>query len=1083
MNKKVLISLILILAIAMLSSSVYAICGGNYTSGGWTINSTMLCQDETIIVTGPLLVQDDTVTEVITFTEDDATAHYNLSNNESEITLATPDLNAGTPSSYTDNWLSGVPGQTFVISMNESSHAISAMVTNSNNASFAYFIWVDDSDTSGCDSPGPGKCNSDGVGSDFLIGIVPPPTNGMVIQYWNNSASAWGNVTVSGEIVTNVYDPDLQQNFSVYFNTSQGPTGTQIEVVVNTTGPWIDKKVLVTDYDDLEQITTFRNRSLAVAALGSLTLNNVDLQIADMLNIAVLGSFYAYDSNITFNLTGNGTSNFSINANTNVFLNNTKVLSNDSGLYYGFGSNAANINISNCQISNSGVTDSDLIPPSHENFFDSISSGTIFNNNYSSCHPSLTCLRLETVSDINVSNNEFFGTTQLGAVTNGYFENNIYSSNLQVNIIQTNLNFTNNTFLGSLQIAQGGASGMYLINNNFSGTPTSPIDDQNNTATNTLVYSNANGKIMWEDKSNLTIDQTLTSPTVSTPEGPLYIANNLIGFNATTPLNQLNTSANISFYGLNYSLQPQLFKDGVRCDNETTCNITSYSGGTLTADIIGFSNYTTVTTDVSCGTITTSQTMNLNVNATQTCFNIGADDLVLDCAGFTINYSTNGLIGFAVNNTAYNNLTVKNCIIIKGNSSGDETEGIHIENTSNSIIQNNTVTTTGADSVGINIGELGSNNLVENNTVTTIGVDSFGIIVDSTDNNVSNNTVTTSGTDSYGIYLNGDRNIVNVNTINTTGTDANGIEVEDCADNLIFDNVITGLSSYLIGLEPKGGGIMNNVLTNNTGSSGLGSLLDGSDADNNNTLIFSNEFGAINWTLGNLTTGLNLSVGSTVFLENNIIGMLDDNAMPELNGTSTITFYGLTHASTPELHRNGVRCDDGNTCNITSYSSGTGTLIANVSSFSNYTTYMPSSSSNPTTGGGSPNRDSDDTTTETEEETATDEESLQDILKKWEEQEKKAAADALVEGYSSNTEAEDETEEEFEQDEESISSLISEDEQLKSEEATEEKNIVGKAFNKLFVGKGKKGVVGLIAMLFVLGTLLYLIRKNPKNNS
>jgi len=58
----------------------------------------------------------------------------------------------------------------------------------------------------------------------------------------------------------------------------------------------------------------------------------------------------------------------------------------------------------------------------------------------------------------------------------------------------------------------------------------------------------------------------------------------------------LNSSAQITFYGLNYPITPWLLKNGIRCDNDSNlCNITSYDNitGTLVADVSGFSNYTT----------------------------------------------------------------------------------------------------------------------------------------------------------------------------------------------------------------------------------------------------------------------------------------------------------------------------------------------------------------------------------------------------------------------------------------------------------------------------------------------------------
>ena len=52
-----------------------------------------------------------------------------------------------------------------------------------------------------------------------------------------------------------------------------------------------------------------------------------------------------------------------------------------------------------------------------------------------------------------------------------------------------------------------------------------------------------------------------------------------------------------------------------------------------------------------------------NVEGATTCFNITGDNIVLDCASYTINYSTTG-VGYAINNSnKYSNITIKNCYI------------------------------------------------------------------------------------------------------------------------------------------------------------------------------------------------------------------------------------------------------------------------------------------------------------------------------------------------------------------------------------------------------------------------------------
>jgi hypothetical protein len=351
--------------------------------------------------------------------------------------------------------------------------------------------------------------------------------------------------------------------------------------------------------------------------------------------------------------------------------------------------------------------------------------------------------------------------------------------------------------------------------------------------------------------------------------------------------------------------------------------------------------------------------------------------------------------------------------------------------------------------------------LSNNNTVTTSGADAYSIYSENSDSNFTYNTLTTTGVDAYGIYICANRSIVNFNTINTTGNDAVGIVLEDSVNTSVYNNTISVSSLHALGLFPKSGGIMNNVFTNNIIlSPGFGAVYDGSNTSYNNTLIFSNEFGAINWTLGNLTTNVNLSVGSTVFLENNLVGMQDSSSMLELNGSATIKFFGLTHSSTPQLLKNGVRCDDGDNCNIT-YSSGT--LTANVISFSNYTTYLPTPQS-----GGSSNHDDDDDTVVEEEVIEEDlGPTLDEILASWETASDDSGSEDNVEETEELEEAVDETE----------TTLAVDQSNVDVELEVSESDSAGLATETLFKTKRFKSYAVILIFIAILGVLAYFIKQ------
>ncbi len=104
-----------------------------------------------------------------------------------------------------------------------------------------------------------------------------------------------------------------------------------------------------------------------------------------------------------------------------------------------------------------------------------------------------------------------------------------------------------------------------------------------------------------------------------------------------------------------------------------------------------------------------------------------------------------------------------------------------------------------------------------------------------------------------------------------------------------------------------------------------------------NNLTFNNSKGEIHWARNNLTTYLNLTINKTVFLQQNLTGLMDGPAQGALNATATVKIKSLTFTRTPHLRLNLSICDNLETCNITSYNNGI--LTAEVSRFSNYTAW------------------------------------------------------------------------------------------------------------------------------------------------
>jgi parallel beta-helix repeat protein len=182
---------------------------------------------------------------------------------------------------------------------------------------------------------------------------------------------------------------------------------------------------------------------------------------------------------------------------------------------------------------------------------------------------------------------------------------------------------------------------------------------------------------------------------------------------------------------------------------------------------------------------------------------------------------------------------------------------------------------------------------------------------------------------------------INVGSSNNTIIESNrflnspdtGITINNSKNNIIQHNNFTNNSKGLVFNSV----VFNNTVYNNSfvlnRAYAIYDLSDGL----NNTLLYNNSFGYINWTNTNLTTNISiLQEGVTVFLEQNITGLATDNQTMELNGTAEIGINNLNYFQTPQLYKDGVRCDTTNSCNITSYSQSTGVLRAIVGSFSNY---------------------------------------------------------------------------------------------------------------------------------------------------
>jgi len=303
-----------------------------------------------------------------------------------------------------------------------------------------------------------------------------------------------------------------------------------------------------------------------------------------------------------------------------------------------------------------------------------------------------------------------------------------------------------------------------------------------------------------------------------------------------------------------------------------TINATDFAGNQNILNISRILIDNTATSQ--CGELLTNDqtyTLTASLSDTNTCFTIKAPGITLDCGGFTITYATSSE-GNGVDIQA-NSTTIQNCVFSQ-HSARTYSPAIYATNSNNSIILNNTVNVTGADTYGIELRHSnftnitnnvintsgsnaygmalvvsGKNNLTQNNILTRGGTHAYGInLTNSSSNIILGNNVTTDGTldFNYGIYLTGSiYNNITSNTVSTDGTNNNyGIHLlSSSTTNTIANNKIdtdgTSFSNYgiFVKTSTKNNLTNNNITTNGEFCCQYGIIIttgDGNIISNNN---------------------------------------------------------------------------------------------------------------------------------------------------------------------------------------------------------------------------------------------------------
>jgi len=214
-----------------------------------------------------------------------------------------------------------------------------------------------------------------------------------------------------------------------------------------------------------------------------------------------------------------------------------------------------------------------------------------------------------------------------------------------------------------------------------------------------------------------------------------------------------------------------------------------------------------------------------NVNSSGTCFNIQANDVTLDCAGYSIT-GNNSSDTYGVYSNQINT-TIRNCNI------SNFATGIYFNTADNGTIDNTTARTTQAASGNNGYGiylynGANYNRIMNSNANASVG---YGIYlsINSNYNTISNTTATTTATNSYAIRFSSNSNYNNI--VNTTATAYNSaIFFQSSSNYNTISNSAVTATNYAIYLQSNYNTISNSAVTATNYAIYL-------DSGSNNTLI------------------------------------------------------------------------------------------------------------------------------------------------------------------------------------------------------------------------------------------------------
>jgi len=318
-------------------------------------------------------------------------------------------------------------------------------------------------------------------------------------------------------------------------------------------------------------------------------------------------------------------------------------------------------------------------------------------------------------------NNEYAGNTVIGQPWHGIL---IYDSD--------NNNLTNNYVINNTLISWGGA-GILLEYG------------RNNNIINNTIFNNQNKGLgfvvaggSWPSDNNTIWYNNISSNSVGInleSSSSVSSVNNNISYNNiygnTWDLKNVQTAnitAENNWWGTTFC--PNINLKIYDYHDSNTLGVVDYNP-ILNSGWPGGSSANCTIPPLACGqAITGNINLSQNLTGNGTCLTLGANNVVLDCMGYSL---TGNGSGYGIEANGKTGLTIKNCKIF------NFSDGIYFNNVQQSVLDNNTLSN---NSNGISIGSSNYNNLTNNNILyNQKGIESQSWTGGNLNNNISHNNI------------------------------------------------------------------------------------------------------------------------------------------------------------------------------------------------------------------------------------------------------------------------------------------------------------------------------------------------------